>query len=332
MIFEPKKNICILNVWDFDMLVHDELLLSNKIMKNGIIIINSASEFEYPNLDKKNLEKIDNLLEKKNNKLIIVYGSHGFWQSNYKNIQIIEYPIYFLRISKFPEKRIFTDEDTPFCTLINRPYEFRCKFIDKIHEKKLDGYFNFTWNTITPTFLGYQYPFEYFEEKVYKLDDRYENGNNWIHPPTQYFESLFDIVLESTVDCKFYTEKTARPIYYKKPFILVGSTNINKGLTDFGFELYDEIIDYSFDSENDLDIRIDMVVFELRKLKKINLKKIQKITQKKIEHNFQNLLKIQKEKYDTGNSFHGVFNKINFEHMRFKLENTNNFLELINSN
>jgi len=72
--------------------------------------------------------------------------------------------------------------------------------------------------------------------------------------PVQAFSVCCDIILESyfaALGPTFLTEKTWKPIIYKRPFLLLGVPGINQTLKDLNFELYDEIFDYSFDYETD---------------------------------------------------------------------------------
>ena len=72
--------------------------------------------------------------------------------------------------------------------------------------------------------------------------------------PVQAIPVCCDLILESyfaTPGPTFFTEKTWKPIVYKRPFLLLGVPEINQTLKYLNFELYDEIFDYSFDSETD---------------------------------------------------------------------------------
>jgi hypothetical protein len=47
----------------------------------------------------------------------------------------------------------------------------------------------------------------------------------------------------------------------------LGSKNIHKVLLDHGFKLYDELFDYSFDSYDNVDDRIEMIVENIKNIK-----------------------------------------------------------------
>ena len=67
--------------------------------------------------------------------------------------------------------------------------------------------------------------------------------------PDNYPEYLFDIVVESTLQTNFFTEKTFKAIYWGKPFVILGSKSQNTILTDLGYETFPEYFDLSGDSD-----------------------------------------------------------------------------------
>ena len=54
----------------------------------------------------------------------------------------------------------------------------------------------------------------------------------------------------SQIDTLFITEKTWKPIVFKKPFLVWGGKGIHTKLKELGFELYEELFDYSFDNSS----------------------------------------------------------------------------------
>ena len=76
-------------------------------------------------------------------------------------------------------------------------------------------------------------------------------------PPVESFNSCCDVVLETyLIGPTYFTEKTWKQFLYEKPFISIGVKGSNHSLLDLGFELYDEIFDYSFDLEENNLIRL----------------------------------------------------------------------------
>ena len=64
----------------------------------------------------------------------------------------------------------------------------------------------------------------------------------------------------------------------------MGNTGIHKHLEDQGFILPD-VIDYTFDSEDDLDKRCDMIAEELKRLSSFDVVWLQKELAEAEEHN-----------------------------------------------
>lgn len=67
-----------------------------------------------------------------------------------------------------------------------------------------------------------------------------------------YAECLFDIVVETTTYTDFFTEKTFKPLFYGKPFVILGSIGQNTSLKEWGFETFDEYFDLTNDADPDM--------------------------------------------------------------------------------
>lgn len=116
-------------------------------------------------------------------------------------------------------------------------------------------------------------------------------------PPLEYHQSYFDLVGEAyTIYSNLFTDKMIKPLFFGKPFIVIGEVNKHKKLKELGFELYDEIFDYSFDS-CDFQKRITSIIEQVKYISNLPEKCIkeldQKVTDKKI-YNHQTFTKIMK--------------------------------------
>ena len=82
-----------------------------------------------------------------------------------------------------------------------------------------------------------------------------------------YKDIAVEIVCETntTPETFFITEKTFRPIAYGKLFLVIGSPNFELNLKRMGFDIFDDIIDKSYDSESSYG-RVDAVFESLKKL------------------------------------------------------------------
>jgi hypothetical protein len=101
------------------------------------------------------------------------------------------------------------------------------------------------------------------------------------------------LVGESSMYIPFVTEKTYRPILLKHPFLCYGAKNQNKEITKYGFELYDEIFDYDFDSKNHISDRIRGIIDNLNNLKNENYYDLYKKIEPKLIYNKNHALKIR---------------------------------------
>jgi hypothetical protein len=72
--------------------------------------------------------------------------------------------------------------------------------------------------------------------------------------------SLSNLVTETAI-CEWYvTEKSFQPLFCKKIPIIIGAKGINKFLINEGFDLFEDLVDYSFDSIEDEDLKINSVI------------------------------------------------------------------------
>ena len=164
----------------------------------------------------------------------------------------------------------------------------RKKLIEFIEQNSIDCCYSNLENKKTLTELSEYYPNGYYK-------DNFDYGI-----PREYFESCIDIVTESLVEFStHFSEKTYKPIFYKKPFITIAGPYYYKTLSDYGFELYDEIFNYDFDSEENYEKRIDNILMQIKELNSLSLREIKSLCEKvksKIDHNYDHIKK-QKPKF-----------------------------------
>jgi GDP-L-fucose synthase len=85
---------------------------------------------------------------------------------------------------------------------------------------------------------------------------------------SHYSKTLFNIVTETTCSdssCSL-TEKSFKPLANCHPFIIIGDRFVHNKLKELGFELYDDLIDYSFDMIYDSTKRFDAVLKEIKRI------------------------------------------------------------------
>jgi len=90
-----------------------------------------------------------------------------------------------------------------------------------------------------------------------------------------YQNTLMSIIAETndipidkipTLSQFFITEKTARTIYNKHPFIMLSTVNFLQKLRDLGYQTFNTIIDESYDIEKDPYQRLEMALTSAREL------------------------------------------------------------------
>lgn len=108
----------------------------------------------------------------------------------------------------------------------------------------------------------------------------------------EYLEYALELIVETTSNFIFITEKTVRPLSAGMPFLMVSAPKTLQYLRDIGFQTYNNYIDESYDDELDLDKRIDLVTDLLSTISKDNLIDIRNKTKDMQYHNLENLLKI----------------------------------------
>lgn len=133
-----------------------------------------------------------------------------------------------------------------------------------------------------------------------------------------YTKSFLEIVTESTINRQRFSEKTWKPILRQRPFLIVGAPNINHILHDkFGFMLYDEIIDYSFDRLQLYEDRVSGIIENINKIKDYNLSDIYKMIEPKIKYNFDLLNKIFMDDKFVDDKFLSELHQFDYIHQNF---------------
>ena len=213
---------------------------------------------------------------------------------NLSNIKILFFPTHLLHltytnfISKYQKIEIIKPGfDKIFLNFNGKPHYHRCLTVDKLFEHDLVKYGKVSWNNLKSTMpeLSYDvhdYKFKFWEEKIMKVDN-YSNSEI----TTDIFETdtFMSVVSESTEDLFFVTEKTFRSLLIGQIFYCIGGKGQNIRLKELGFQLYDEIFDYSLDLENSIEQRVNGVVMNIKKLISDDLYSLYNKVLPKIEYN-----------------------------------------------
>ena len=140
-----------------------------------------------------------------------------------------------------------------------------------------------------------RYPYKYWKPKRMILDQDIDARFNQETLPSEFNDAFMNLVTETEDTVTFITEKTVTPILMNKPFLIAGSVRNHAILRDRGFLLYDEIFDYSFDSENDINLRYEGLVENIKRISTMDLSVIYKKLFDKLLYNKQHALKIMTE-------------------------------------
>jgi hypothetical protein len=251
--------------------------------------------------------EINEIVHQKNIKITVILGSDdlGFYKGNKntllptKNTKVVLWPTFWLyytyRIFFDTQKKLLFEKNpvTPekhFITLNNKAHFHRSMLLDEMFRYGLIDNCYFSWVQAKES-DGYCW--KYWTPEQILFDDDYVNTiNSYVKIPDEYFKTAFNVVMESTTNLSFITEKTATAILFNKPFIILGSKGIHNSLKKMGFLLYDEIFDYSFDNYESLEMGVEGIINNLLNVKQIPPTTLWEMTKKKahINKNFAALL------------------------------------------
>ena len=82
-----------------------------------------------------------------------------------------------------------------------------------------------------------------------------------------------------------FSEKEAKPIVAKRPFIIVGTKDHLKSFRQLGFKTFSPVIDESYDDEPDLGRRMSKILDAMHKLSAIDPREVYEKLQPVLEHN-----------------------------------------------
>jgi len=304
-------NISLWDKFDFD---HDAFAnLLNSFEHNSIVNIFCAEEYEIKLDDGLRgwelLRKSE--VRKKNINLNFVFGSASlnYYKKKYTNkinLKTELWPTFFINRSAYYLEKINLQQKTElkyfFICMNNLPRHHRCFLFDTIFRLRLDSISALTWHQPDT-----EYSWQYWKPEQLLLSDRtYINHSmsnqmdknlvSSIHGvPEEFFSSLFSVVSESSVEHIFITEKTAIPLLLGQPFLIQGAVGFHNYLKILGFELYDEIFNYDFDSEPDHQKRTLMMLDNLEFLKTKDYKDLYNKTYQKAVRNRKRAIEISKD-------------------------------------
>lgn len=146
----------------------------------------------------------------------------------------------------------------------------------------------------------FNYKVDSFNLKTHRYEADLETGGTPYsdnNTDQAFYHSSIHIAGETAHEVTFFTEKTWNPILHGKPVIVHGAKNSNKHLEHYGFKLYDNVIDYSFDKIDNMFERTEMLAAELKRVgEKYTPQVLTKMTLEIADYNKHNALRIIKER------------------------------------
>ena len=283
-----------------------------------------------------NVRDFENLLIRNNINVYVITGGderstilNNIQNNPIRNLNFICWPTFLLHYAYYGATKNLgnidnlgeiTNFDKFYLCLNAKGRNHRALFIDNLSKHNLFNDGIVTWNSVNRD----NYEFKYWNEEIIKYDNYDFSNQSTEYSNVLFSKALVNVVTETSEHPSylFITEKTYKPILFEQPFICLGAKNQNHGLERFGFQLYDELFDYSFDTECELQKRIDGIIDNLLKIKNDNLIELYKKVKNKVKLNKQRALDIINndpyvpniliELYKLhGNDFISLFGKLN---------------------
>jgi len=258
-----------------------------KICANRNLSVTMLSGVDTTSPDKSFLNSLNKTVDEKYIKII---GIPYIWFYIAISIHFSHLNINIDKLIKFPKTNLFV-------SMIRRGKYFRCYGIDMLAKYNLINDKSMLNICLGGPFADYSYKYWTPKKLTFKehLGDYSLKMDNF--PNDEYMSSFIELVFETTVDIKDISEKTVRPILFMKPFLLIGHATIHARLKEYGFELFEELFDYSFDSIENTEERIEKTILELKKYENLEPSDYDELYKKllpKLKHNFNRLLTFEK--------------------------------------
>lgn len=251
-----------------------------KTYSHFTIILGGEASNEWGNLYNESLDNYDNVSCIYNNNyfarsLVLRYSKGGNYFDLYN--------------TKF--KKLRTEFDT-FLVYLNRRINIsRCMMMDAIQKTNLLE--NSIWSWLIHKSSSESYDFKNWKEELVCVEGEDVGIENFSDTNINHIKNGFiELISETFIDKFFLTEKTIKPLIFGNLFIIHGCVNFHKKLENLGFKLYDEVIDYNFDSLESEEDRINGIVSNLENLKNKNYLEIYNTLEEKIKFNQEHCKKL----------------------------------------
>ena len=265
--------------------IHIEVTNTDTVVEK--IVLYAQHEWEYPAFEY--FEQLVDFSNTKNIPFVIVLCTtnfsgpmHDTTNERYKNIKLIYWKTFWLSTVCL-NMGSYQIENTdgysyPFISLNNHAHYFRSLMIDTLAKYNLINNAAITWHEDNRQ----NYDYKYWTPEVKILDAHYRVSKGLhFRLPNEYSQSFMQLVAESSAVHNIMSEKTCMPLIFEKPFLVFGPMGFHEMLVvEYGFQLYDEIFDYSFDKEQDLNVRCDMLLQNIKRVYNLSIDELKELHSK----------------------------------------------------
>jgi hypothetical protein len=243
-----------------------------------------------------NYKKFKNNLSKLKSVKIIIGSDDPKVVESYLDIGIVcSWSTFFLyrSISKLNNSAISNNTFKKlFLSMNTKAHYHRCELMDLLSRHNLLDLGIYSWHNHPTRREDGVYTWKWWMPSIINFDVNYDANNlsrviQQHQIPKEFNDVFVIIVAETYIDQIFITEKTWHPILVEKPFLVYSAPGFYKRLSQYGIELYDEIFDYSFDSELNDTMRATMICKELVKIKDLDLSMLHDKIKHKLTKNKQ---------------------------------------------
>jgi len=196
------------------------------------------------------------------------------------------------RLKSFNEDEVITDyKSSPskhFICMNANPIVKRIDLVNYLHKDKVIDKCHLSWlgvgyndNLVLDEKPDYENAqFDYTKRLILDFEPEHlrTNGNYESVPSFHYLsDSLIDIGIETYSEpdgTKFITEKTWKPYLFGKVGFQYNYSDYYSDLEAFGFQLYDEIFDYTFDKLKNHKMRFKEYCKEIKRISEISIEEL----------------------------------------------------------
>jgi hypothetical protein len=131
-------------------------------------------------------------------------------------------------------------------------------------------------------------------------EPEYAGGNDHGMSHLAYTDTYINLVTETSCDfidlyvhcdAPILTEKTIKPLMCRQMFLMCAQTGAVQFMRDLGFDMFDDVIDHSYDKVEGFVPKTYAIHQELQRLSKLDLAKIFEQNSNRLEHNYLRLFR-----------------------------------------